>query len=207
MLTFLLIVGQCAGPAEIRLRFKEFTRNEGTYRNYVQNREEWEKLLSTTQKANLTKLVTAVVKCEAAVSTLIEELKKPDGQHDRVLQVGSLLFYHILVYMGDETDEHPLTRKFFHSALEVLGQYFVANQAKQCGSLLETCLNNQRSTPLLISHFTPNIVPGEFLNMYRRVQHSLQVSRKNSEFNGLQIFGRSDSLGKKLTAEHFLVFT
>lgn len=167
---------QCSGPAEVHLKYKEYTRNETVYRLYVQNREDWLKLVVDAQNICLKNLVVSVVKAENAVSFLVEMAKNERIGEGRVFEVGAMLFYHMLVFMGEETDEHPLTRKFFHSCVDVLGQYFVAHQPKQCGSLLDICLNNQRAVPVLLPHFTPNVVPREFLRMYRKIQQSLLVS-------------------------------
>ncbi|XP_055355114.1 ectopic P granules protein 5 homolog [Paramacrobiotus metropolitanus] len=172
--------GQCSGPAEIALRFREFVRNEAVYRGYVQNRENWGKVVAVAQNISLKKVVTAIVRFEAAVSELIRLNNTLDSkENEKVREVGAMLFYHILAYVGDESDEHPLARKFFHSCVEILGQYFVANQSVQCGSLLETCLNNQKAVPMLLPHLTPNIVPSQFLGMYRKIQQRLQ--NKNND--------------------------
>ncbi|OQV20756.1 Ectopic P granules protein 5-like protein [Hypsibius exemplaris] len=167
---------QCSGPAEIELSFKEFSRNDAVHRAYLQNREEWNNMVLRAQKIDLKPLVTSVVRFEKAISLLINSTKTCSPA--RVAEVGAVLFYHMLVFIGQESDEHPLTRKFFHSCVDVLGQNFIANQKAQCRPLLDTCLNNPLAIPMLILHFTPNIVPQEFLLMYKKSQ---TLQGKNNE--------------------------
>lgn len=78
------------------------------------------------QRVDLKNVVTAIVYCERAIYLIVS---RSHSHSVAANECRSLLFYHLLAFLREETESHSLVRKFLYSSLELLGRRFIPDFA------------------------------------------------------------------------------
>ncbi|XP_059504787.1 ectopic P granules protein 5 homolog isoform X2 [Stegostoma tigrinum] len=164
----------CQGAAKISVKCKELYKNSAIQKQLDDLVKDIKQLQIDVAKPPPQNIAEAAVFVENFITALVNAFKL---HHSETFQkVGIALFYEIVSFVCDETQQHPPTRQFFTSCIEILGQIFLSCAKTESKTMLRKVLQNRRLCNLLSPYFTPNISPDEFVNLYEEVVKVLHTN-------------------------------
>ncbi|KAM8886889.1 ectopic P granules protein 5 homolog [Spinachia spinachia] len=184
----------CQGPANITVTCERVQRQEAVQTQITSLRRDVKKFQTDGMAPPPQGLAQAAVHTENFLTSLVNMYKAQKSP--AVLHVGVSAFYHVVSFVCEDTLRHPPTRQFLSSCVEILGQVFVQGNAKECGRVLKTILEQRRLCPLISPFFTPNSAPNQLVFLYQEVVTSLHLDGADVIFMLLTKFDLSQWLNE-----------
>ncbi|XP_040050539.2 ectopic P granules protein 5 homolog [Gasterosteus aculeatus] len=182
----------CQGPANITVTCERVQRQEAVQTQITSLRRDVKKFQTDAMAPPPQGLAQAAVHTENFLTALVNMYKAQKSP--AVLHVGVSAFYHVVSFVCEDTLRHPPTRQYLSSCVEILGQVFVQGNAKECGRVLKTILEQRRLCPLISPFFTPNSAPDQLVVLYQDVVTSLHLDGADVIFMLLTKFDLSQWL-------------
>uniref|UniRef100_A0AAQ4S5V1 Ectopic P-granules autophagy protein 5 homolog (C. elegans) n=1 Tax=Gasterosteus aculeatus aculeatus TaxID=481459 RepID=A0AAQ4S5V1_GASAC len=182
----------CQGPANITVTCERVQRQEAVQTQITSLRRDVKKFQTDAMAPPPQGLAQAAVHTENFLTALVNMYKAQKSP--AALHVGVSAFYHVVSFVCEDTLRHPPTRQYLSSCVEILGQVFVQGNAKECGRVLKTILEQRRLCPLISPFFTPNSAPDQLVVLYQDVVTSLHLDSADVIFMLLTKFDLSQWL-------------
>ncbi|XP_047237311.1 ectopic P granules protein 5 homolog [Girardinichthys multiradiatus] len=184
----------CQGAANITVTCERVQRQEAVHNQITSLRRDIKMLQTDAMAPPPQSLAQAAVHTENFITALVNIYTVQ--QSPAVLQVGVSAFYQVVSFVCEDTLRHPPTRQYLSSCVEILGQVFIQGNAKECGRVLKTILEQRLLCPLISPFFTPNAAPDQFVFLYQDVVTSLHLDTADVIFMLLTKFDLSHWLNE-----------
>ncbi|KAL0271851.1 UNVERIFIED_CONTAM: hypothetical protein PYX00_008816 [Menopon gallinae] len=167
----------CSGPAVITLAFEESEMDKKNHQLFNQCLRNFNRYLQSTLTPPQQNLLFSVVKIEKVIEDLKAEyliMRSKIGDEKLMLnlrETGTRLFYEFIHSWCEAVSFTPSIERIFENSVNILGQTFMADNAAECGSLLNVINEHPKLIGKIDAYFTPNTCSTqEFIELYAKVK-------------------------------------
>ncbi|XP_056130367.1 ectopic P granules protein 5 homolog [Lampris incognitus] len=161
----------CLGPATMTVTCECVQKQEAVHTQIMSLHSDIKKLQADAMAPPPQSLAQAAVHTENFITALVNMYKAQ--KTSAVQSVGVSTFYQVVSFVCEDTLQHPPTRQYLSSCVEILGQVFIQGTAAECGRVLQTILEQRLLCPLISPFFIPNAAPNQLVFLYQDVVTSL----------------------------------